>query len=1848
MFRFSSALRLFLPVLIVGCRAVADSTVVFNEIMYHPSTNEAALEWVELHNQMAVNMDVSGWSLQGGVQFEFAEGTVVPGGGYVVVAVLPTVLAAATGYTNAFGPFVGRLSNSGERLELRNNNQRLMDWVEYGTDGDWPVGPDGGGVSLAKINPNAASPPATNWAMSAQMGGTPGTRNFPGLDATITNTVLVRIDDVWRDENSGNDLGTAWRGAAFDDNAWPAGRALFYAGNAPPPSGEFQSIATLFNTGVDENHNALSPGVPDPHYLLTVSAQSTPPPPAIPATVIQNHPAWLANDSLSSWIGPVNPGTADVAPGEYRYRTTFDLTGFELSTAQILLSVAGDNRVNNVLINGVNTGIAFAGFTGFSPNYTLNSGFVAGTNTLEFVAVNDATTPNPAGFRAKPSGTAQAFLPRNTLIHPVPLTTYFRTTFVFNGDPAGTSLGLRALIDDGAVFYLNGSEILRLNMPGGAIASFTPASLDVTNPALRGPFSISGLLARTNVLAVEVHQSAVGTNDLLFGAELLASPATPVKPTLAFNEVAASTNSVFWVELANSGTNDISLDDYVLLRDGATDNRFVFPSGYTISAGGFLSLNETRLGFRPQSGDKLFLFPPNGSYIIDAVVVKKTLRGRFPDAAGRWLYPAQPTPGGPNVFAFHDEIVINEIMYHPRGLPATPAAYQETTLLPVSATWKYDQSGQDLGAAWRASDYDDSGWPSGPALLYVEDAALPAPKNTPLTLGRTTYYFRTQFVFNGSTDGQVLQLHPMVDDGAVFYLNGQEVFRENLPAGPVSYSTLASPGVSDATFTGPFPIPTANLVNGTNVLAVEVHQGSTNSTDIVFGTELLARVDTSPALPYRDSPEAWLELYNRSAKTADLSGWELDKGINFAFPPGTTMAPGSYLVVTGDTNYLRSLYPSTSIIGNFTNKLSRHSDLIALKDGYKNPVNEVRYYDAGRWPGYADGGGSSLELRNPFADNTEPEAWAASDESVKSHWNTFTYRGVATADGGPTRWNEFVLGLLNSGEVLLDDISVIESPGSAPRELLQNGSFENGAAAWRIIGNHHGNVMMDPDNPANHVLHLVATGPAEHMHNHAETTLANGATIANGREYQISFRAKWLAGSNQLHTRLYFNRLAKLTLLDVPGFNGTPGAQNSRFESNIGPTFSALQHRPVVPAANQPVTVSVKATDPDAVTACVLWWSANGGAWNNAGMSPAATGCFEAIIPGFAAATVVQFYVQATDSLGAESTFPASGRNSRALYKVKDGQAISGRLHNLRLIMTAADAAALHAATNVMSNGELGATVVYDEQEVFYDVGVHLQSSERGRADPSRVGFTLTFHPDELFRGVHDSITVDRSGGYSGIGGDQDEIVLKHAINHAGGLPGMYDDLVRFIAPLNQHTGPGLLLMAKYGDEFLDTQYPGGGDGKEFKLELIYYPTTTTDGNPQSPKLPQPDDVIGTDIQNRGDNQEAYRWNFLIENNRDADDYGPMISLAKAFSLSGSTLDAETQRLTDVDEWMRVFAMKSLSGDVDTYGQGYPHNLVLYFRPEDGKALALLWDMDFSWTRAVNASLYGSANIAKVIALPNNRRQFYAHLNDLITSTFNTSYMSPWTAHYAGLVNQNYGGVLSYIGQRASYVRSQFPAQVAFAITTNGGQSFMVDSTSTTLNGTAWLNVRRIVIEGRPEPVQFNWPTLTSWQATVPLILGSNRLVFLAYDFQSNLIASNAVTVTSTAVGGGLDSDGDGMPDFWETANGLIPFSNDTNDDYDGDGSSNLQEYLAGTNPLDARSYLSLDVARAADGVHLRFGAVAGRSYSVQYRDVVQGDPWNRLTDIAPQAADHAVEVVDPVTGGTGTRFYRLMTPRAP
>ena len=168
-------------------RRVLDSTVVFSEIMYNPAgATDDSLEWIELHNQMSKAMDISNWSIQGGVNYTFPEGTAVTGDDYVVIAIQPSSL----GIADVLGPYTGNLANDGEELRLISNNGRVMNVVDYRDDGHWPVGPDGSGVSLAKWNRNAASHPPENWTVSAQLGGTPGTRNFPNASDTEDPTEI--------------------------------------------------------------------------------------------------------------------------------------------------------------------------------------------------------------------------------------------------------------------------------------------------------------------------------------------------------------------------------------------------------------------------------------------------------------------------------------------------------------------------------------------------------------------------------------------------------------------------------------------------------------------------------------------------------------------------------------------------------------------------------------------------------------------------------------------------------------------------------------------------------------------------------------------------------------------------------------------------------------------------------------------------------------------------------------------------------------------------------------------------------------------------------------------------------------------------------------------------------------------------------------------------------------------------------------------------------------------------------------------------------------------------------------------------------------------------------------------------------------------------------------------------------------------------------------------------------------------------------------------------------------------------------------------------------------------------
>ena len=1871
-------------------RVLLDGTVTFNEVMYHPLAGEDTLEWLELHSQMAVDMDLSGWRLAGGADYTFPAGTVLRGGGYLVVAINPAALQAAGGYAGALGPFAGRLDNAGEELRLLNNSGRVMDTLDYGDAGDWPVGPDGGGVSLAKPAPGRASNGADNWTVSAQIGGTPGAVNFPATAPVVDTSVVPALAD-WKYEASGTDPGTGWRQPGFNDAAWPTGGALFHGGGAVfdpagSPAGPAPQPVITANGSFEQGPLNPSPGYgPLTGWTVTgaTSGHSDAAGPYLNGLPVPDG----GRVGFVQFEGSIAQTVTGLAPGkqyavEYfenergmggRARPSVTLAGATVvaardvtrtdrfrrvisqpftaggSSAELVLrnsaprATFGDNtalfdavsvrRAAPRVVNGgfedyaipngdheqtpVGAGWTFAGrasglshndggyqgaaaapegeqvafiqfqasmsqtVAGFEPGarYSLSwaeqhrTNVNVGPNDLEIVL--DAGLPSQvvlspahlvtntsfeqrtsAPFVAAKASYTLTFRTNNPnggdhttfaddvrfnfVSEPLPLRTslptgrtthYFRSRFEFSGEPRDAiALLLTAAADDGAVFYLNGTEIYRHNMPAGAVGHATAASSAVGNAKFFAPVTLpaSALVRGTNVLAVEVHQAAGGAGgDVLFGAGLTArvNPlGTP--PPVALNEVAGAADAQFAVELMNHGTAPLDLGGYVLASSAGTagsPRQHTLPAGTSLAPGGRLALTEGQLGFDALNGDKLFLYSPGRSRLLDAVAVAATARGRSgPEGTGPWRFVTSPTFGGANAVQLRDEVVISEIMYHRRPDAAVPAVVQESRLVAIDSVWKHDQSGRDLGPDWRQVGYNDAAWPAGAGLLYVEDAALPGPKNTPLTIGRNTYYFRKTFTYNGGGPVE-LTLNPVVDDGAVFYLNGVEIHRQNMTPGAVAYATPAAAIVVDATYAGPITVPAVALVQGTNVLAVEVHQAHTDSTDVAFGAELTARVPTTPAVPFRESSEQWVELHNRSAAALDLSGWRLDDGVEYTFPAGTTLAAGGYLAVAQDAAALRALHPGATVLGNFDRDLGDGSDRVLLKDARGNVADEVRYYDGGRWPEYADGGGASLELRDPDADNTVPESWAASDEGARTAWRTYSYRAVAGYSANPDGlWNEFVLGLLDGGEVLLDDVRVVDL-SNGNQQLIQNTTFDPDLTKWRVTGNHRAEVVNDPSNPANKVMRLIATGPVNEVSNHAETTLAGNTPVVNGHEYEISYRARWVGGSPLLNTRLYFNRAARTTPLDQPPRGGTPGARNSRFTANAGPTFDDFRHGPrATPRPGEAVTVSAVVRDPDGVASASLKWRADGAsAWNTVAMAAGAGagGLFTASVPGQPAGTVVPFYVEARDGLGAVSTFPAAGPDSRALYKVEDGLAPAGALHNFRVIMTSVDATLLHANTNKMSNGLLGTTVVYDEAEVYYDVGARLKGSIVGREPDALFGLVVRFDDDRPFRGTAEQVGIDRSGrGTVGSPG-QDEILIRHALHHAGDIPAWYDDLVRVVTPRAYNTSTALLQLSPFNGDYLESQYgDGGGDSMSWEIEVLRWVTSTTDGNPESPKIQlYPNVYQDADLQNRGDDKETYRPGSHVQSGRDRDDFSRLIDLNKAFSAPAGELGERVEQVMDVDQWTRAFAAQSLAGNADTYGRTAAHNFSLYVRPSDQRIVVLPSDMDSSYGLPVNAPLWGESNFTRVITTPGGLHLYYGHLKDLIDTTFNTTYLGYWASHYGSMVGQNWGNALNYIAQRSAFVRGQLPPQVPFRITTNGGNDFSTADASVTIAGDGWIDVKQIFIEGRSQPLDLVWSDVDSWSATVPLTTGANRLDFRAYDFQGRPVAADVITVTSTA-----------------------------------------------------------------------------------------------------------------------------------
>jgi type VI secretion system secreted protein Hcp len=178
------------------------------------------------------------------------------------------------------------------------------------------------------------------------------------------------------------------------------------------------------------------------------------------------------------------------------------------------------------------------------------------------------------------------------------------------------------------------------------------------------------------------------------------------------------------------------------------------------------------------------------------------------------------------------------------------------------------------------------------------------------------------------------------------------------------------------------------------------------------------------------------------------------------------------------------------------------------------------------------------------------------------------------------------------------------------------------------------------------------------------------------------------------------------------------------------------------------------------------------------------------------------------------------------------------------------------------------------------------------------------------------------------------------------------------------------------------------------------------------------------------------------------------------------------------------------------------------------------------------------------------------------------------------------------------------------------------------------LSEQKFIASQDGRPVETIWLNFT--KITYTYFVQDGGALFSEYDIELDRSKSG----TLAGVDPDLDSDGDGMPDWWERLYGLNPDLNDANEDFDGDGFTNLQEFQLGTNPASGSSFFKATMAPSGSSpgsYEITWNSVAGKSYVIEWSPDL-ATPFTALRTVTATAAS-STEVIT-TTGKLG--FYRV------
>lgn len=772
-------------------------TLAVTEIMYHPpnfgATDGDEVEFLELRNTGTNTLDLSGLQFTDGMTFAFTNGAqLAPGQSFVLVRNQLAFAAKYPGVT-VNGIYSGRLDNGGERLSLAHLLGSNVFSFRYETTPPWPVTPDGYGFSLVRANTGGDPEAATSWRQSANAGGSPGADDPPlSVPQIFINEILTHTDPPEVDAIE-----------LYNPNATNVNVGGWFLSDDPKQPKKFRI----------PNDTIITPGA----FAVFTEADFNPQPGVPPSFALSSHGETFClfsgeiSTNLTGYSHSFDYGAAANGVSFGRYVIS---TGEEQWPAMSSNTLGASNsapRVGPLVINEIMYHPAL-GYDEFLEIYNLSASEVPlhdaayPTNAwklsgLGYTFSNNISVPaggflllvagDPAAFRSK-----YGIAPGVQIIGPYPGALQDSGERLRLERPDTPETGTNG---DVFVPYVTLDEV-RYNdkLPWAPGADGDGPSLQRRAPGFYGN-------EPTNWFA----------SGITPGAENFFNQA----PTCVL--AAPTNNAVFTVPADILLSADANIPPSITLTSPATGAVFIATSTINLLANandldGVVYKVEFFSGPAKLGED---VSSPFGFAWANVPAGQQTLRAIATDDSGLMSTSAPVT------------------------ISVLAGFTTNITLVATGSVWRYRDTGEDLAAAWTTLGFNDTGWSNGRAQLGYGDGD----ERTIVRFGPNagakyiTTYFRRSFNVDVPASYSSLNLRLLRDDGAVIYLNGSEIHRDNMPGGVVGYLTpavAAIGGTDEATYYSTAINP-GYLVPGNNVVAAEVHQSGGGSSDVSFDFELV-------------------------------------------------------------------------------------------------------------------------------------------------------------------------------------------------------------------------------------------------------------------------------------------------------------------------------------------------------------------------------------------------------------------------------------------------------------------------------------------------------------------------------------------------------------------------------------------------------------------------------------------------------------------------------------------------------------------------------------------------------------------------------------------------------------------------------------------------------------------------------------------------------------------------------------------------------------------------------------------------------------------------------------------------